>query len=151
MGLHHARDDYNLIERDNPNCNDPLFSLPVTAKQVNDEQNPQEKEESLVQYVKAVAEGLKARQDRIASELLRDELGLVSIATELIPGSTPEQIQSAEEELGEKSIQIALRTTGCLARGDYREGSIYPFMLSPEDGTAVINGLDFHLYGLRSH
>ncbi len=148
VGLHHARDDYNLIERDNPNCNDPLFSLAVTAKQVNDEQDPQEKEESLVQYVKAVAAGLKARQDRIALQLLRDEPRLVSIASGSVQGSTPEQIQSAEEELGEKSIQIALSTTGCLARGDYGEGSIYPFMLSPEDGTAVINGLDFHLYGL---
>ena len=148
MGLHHAKDDYNLIERDNPNCNDPLFSLPVTAKQVDDEQDPQEKEELLVQYVKAVAEKFKERQGRIASQLFRDDPQLFSLAAGLSPGSTPEQIRSAGEELGEKSVQIALRTTGCIAKGDYREGSIYPFMLDPVEGVATINGLDFHLYGL---
>ena len=146
MGFHHAEDDYNLIEKDNPNCNDPLFSLPVTAKRVNDEQDPEEKERLLVQYVEAVAEKLKERQDRIASQLLSKYPQLVITATS--PGSTPEEIRSAEEELGEKSVQIALGTTGCIARGDYREGSIYPFMLDPVEGVATINGLDFHLYGL---
>ena len=148
MGFHHAKDDYNLIERDNPNCNDPLFSLPVTAKQVDDEQDPQEKEELLVQYVKAVAEKLKARQGRIASQLLREELQLVSLATGRVEGSTPEEIQSANEELGEKFVRIALGTTGCIAKGDYIEGSIYPFMMDPVEGVATINGLDFHLYRL---
>ncbi len=147
-GLHHAKDDYNLVERENPNCDDPLFSLPVTAKQVNDEQDPEEKEGLLVQYVKAVAERLKARQGRIGLQLFEENPQLVSLITGLVPGSTPEQIQSAGEELGEKSVQIALSTTGCLAKGDYREGSIYPFMLDPVEGVATINGLDFHLYGL---
>ena len=148
MGLHHAKDDYNLIERDNPNCNDPLFSLAVTAKQVDDEQNPQEKEELLVQYVKAVAEKFKARHGRITLQLSSDYPQLVALARGLAPDSTPEQIQSAEEELGEKSVQIALRTTGCIGKGDYSEGSIYPFMLEPDEGLAVLNGLDFHLYGV---
>lgn len=148
MGLHHAKNDYNLVERDNPNCDDPLFSLPVTAKQVNDEQDPEEKEGLLVQYVKAVAEKLKTRQGRIGLQLSRENPRLVSLIAGLVPGSTPEQIQSAGEELGEKSVQIALKTTGCLAKGDYREGSIYPFMLDPVEGVATINGLDFHLYGL---
>ena len=84
MGLHHAKDDYNLVERDNPNCDDPLFSLPVTAKQVNDEQDPEEKEGLLVQYVKAVAEKFKERQDRVASELLEDDPDLVRLATGLV-------------------------------------------------------------------
>ncbi len=144
VGLHHAKDDYNLVERDNPNCDDPLFSLPVTAKRVNDEQDPEEKEGLLVQYVKAVAEKLKVRQGRIGLQLLRDDPQLVFLAA----GGTPEERQSAGEELGEKSVQIALRTTGCLAKGDYREGSIYSFMLDPVEGVATINGLDFHLYGL---
>ena len=150
MGFHHAKDDYNLIEKNNPNCDDPLFSLPVTAKQVDDEQDPQKKEELLVQYVKGLAEKFKERQGRITSKLLEDEdvLPLFLLATGGVPGSTPEQIQSAGEELGEKSVQIALRTAGCIARGDYREGSIYPFMLDPVEGVATINGLDFHLYGL---
>ena len=148
MGLHHAKDDYNLIERDNPNCNDPLFSLPVTAKQVDDEQNLQEKEELLVQYVKAVAEKFKERQGKIALQLFGEDPQLVLLATGSVPGSTPEQIQSAEEELEEVSVQIALRTTGCIGKGDYSEGSIYPFMLEPDEGLAVLNGLDFHLYGV---
>lgn len=148
MGFHHAEDNYNLIERDNPNCDDPLFSLPVTAKQVDDEQDPQEKEKLLVKYVKAVAGKLKERQDGIAGQLFEDDLGLVLLATGNVPGSTQEQIRSAGEELEEKSVQIALSTTGCIARGDYREGSIYPFMLDPVKGVATINGLDFHLYGL---
>ena len=148
MGLHHAKDDYNLIERDNPNCNDPLFSLPVTAKQVDDEQNLQEKEELLVRYVKAVAEKFKERQGKIALQLFGEDPQLVLLATGGVPGSTPEQIQSAEEELEEVSVQIALRTTGCIGKGDYSEGSIYPFMLEPDEGLAVLNGLDFHLYGV---
>ena len=72
----------------------------------------------------------------------------VSLAAGLVPDSTPEQIQSAEEELGEKSVQTALKTTGCIGKGDYSEGSIYPFMLEPVEGLAVLNGLDFHLYGV---
>ena len=145
VGLHHAKDNYSLIERDNPNCNDPLFSLPVTAKQVDDEQAPQEREKLLVRYVKAVAEKFKERQGRIELQLLREYPHLVSLAAGL---GTPEQIQSAEEELGEKSVRIALRTTGCIGKGDYREGSIYPFMLEADEGLAVLNGLDFHLYGV---
>ena len=148
MGLHHAKDDYDLIERDNPNCNDPLFSLPVTAKQVNDEQDPEEKEELLKQYVKAVAEKFKERQDMVASKLLEDDPDLVRLATGLVQDSTPEQIQSAGEELEEESVRISLRTTGCIGKGDYSEGSIYPFMLEPGEGLAVLNGLDFHLYGV---
>ena len=148
MGLHHAEDNYSLIEKDNPNCDVPLYKLPVTAKQVDDEQDPQEKEELLVQYVKAVAGKFKERQDGITSQLLLEAPNLVSLASGLVPSATPEQIQSAEEELGEKSVEIALRTTGCIGGGDYREGSIYPFMLEPEEGLAVLNGLDFHLYGV---
>ena len=148
MGLHHAKDDYDLIERDNPNCSDPLFSLPVTAKQVDDEQDPQEKEKLLVQYVKAVAEKLKARHGRIVLQLSRQYPKLSALAGGLVPSSTPEEIKSANEELREKSVQIALSTTGCLARGDYREGSIYPFMLDPVEGVATINVLEFHLYRL---
>ena len=131
MGFHHAKDDYDLIERDNPNCDDPLYRLPVTAERVNGEQDPEEKERRLVQYVKAVAGKLKERQDGIALQLLSKYPQLVSLALGLVPGSTPEQIESAGEELGEKSVQVALSTTGCIARGDYREGSIYPFMLDP--------------------
>ncbi len=144
VGLHHAEDNYSLIERDNPNCNDPLFSLPVTAKQVDDEQDPQEKEKLLVQYVKAVGEKFKEREGKIASQLFREDPQLVLRAV----GGTPEQIQSAEEELGERSVRIALATTGCIGEGDYSKGSIYPFLLEPEKGLAVLNGLDFHLYGV---
>ena len=140
MGLHHAKDDYNLVERDNPNCDNPLFRLAVTAKQVDDEQDLQKKEELLVQYVKAVAEKYKARYGGIALQLFREHPELFSRAAK--------GIQSAEEELGEKFVQRALRTTGCIAKGDYKEGSIYPFVLEPNEGIAVLNGLDFHLYGL---
>ena len=84
----------------------------------------------------------------IALQLGEESPGLVLLAAGGVPGATPEQIQSAEEELGEKSVEIALRTTGCIGGGDYSEGSIYPFMLEPEEGLAVLNGLDFHLYGV---
>ena len=144
MGLHHAEDNYSLIERDNPNCNDPLFSLPVTAKQVDDEQDPQEKEKLLVQYVKAVGEKFKEREGKIASQLFREDPQLVFRAV----GGTPEQMQSAGEELGERFVRKALSSTGCIGEGDYSKGSIYPFLLEPEDGLAVLNGLDFHLYGV---
>ncbi len=148
MGLHHAEDNYNLIERENPNCDDPLYSLPVTAKQVDDQQDPQEKEKLLVQYVKAVAEKFKEREGKIASQLLKEDPGFVLRAVGLDENATPEQIQSAGEELGERFVQKALGTTGCIGEGDYSEGSIYPFMLEPEQGLAVLNGLDFHLYGV---
>ena len=148
MGLHHAEDNYNLIEKENPLCDDPLYRLSVTAKRVDDEQDPQEKEELLVQYVKEVAKKIQGTPgwDNIATTPKGPNL--VSLASGLIPGATPEQIQSAEEELGEKSVEIALRTTSCIGGGDYSEGSIYPFMLEPEEGLAVLNGLDFHLYGV---
>lgn len=149
MGFHHAKDDYSLIEEDNPNCNDPLYSLPVTAKQVNEEQDLESKEDLLVEYVKALADRFKKRSSGIALQLFREAPSLVLLAGGSVPG-TPEQVQSAERKLEERSIQIALRTTGCLGSGDYKEGSIYPFMFAPEDGTAVINGLDFHRYGLST-
>ena len=138
MGLHHAEDDYKLIEKDNPNCNnDPLYSLSVTAKQVDDEEDPQEKEKLLVQYVKEVAEKFRERSIRIVLQISRED-------PRLFAGLVPD----AEEEIGKKSVQIALRTTSCIAEGDYREGSIYPFMLEPDEGLAVLSGLDFHRYGL---
>ena len=150
MGFHHAKDDYSLIEKDNPNCNDPLYSLPVTAKQVNEEQNLESKEERLVEYVKALADRFKKRSGGIALQLFREDSALSFLAAGFVPDSTPEQVQSAERKLEERSIQIALRTTDCLGRGDYTEGSIYPFMFAPGNGTAVINGLDFHRYGLST-
>lgn len=138
MGLHHAEDDYKLIEKDNPNCNnDPLYSLSVTAKQVDDEQDPQEKEKLLVQYVKEVAEKFRERSVRIVRQISRED-------PQLFAGLVPD----AEEEIGKRSVQIALKTTSCIAEGDYREGSIYPFMLEPDEGLAVLSGLDFHRYGL---
>ena len=138
MGLHHAEDDYKLIEKDNPNCNnDPLYSLSVTAKQVDDEEDPQEKEKLLVQYVKEVAEKFRERSVRIVLQIFREDPRLFS-------GLVPD----AEEEIGKRSVQIALKTTSCIAEGDYREGSIYPFMLEPDEGLAVLSGLDFHRYGL---
>lgn len=148
MGLHHAEDNYNLVERVNPNCNNPLFRLPVTAKQVNDEQDPKEKEKLLVQYVKAVGEKFKEREGMIASQLLGEDSELVLRAVGFDKDATPEQIQSAGEELGERFVRKALKSTGCIGEGDYSEGSIYPFLLEPEQGLAVLNGLDFHLYGV---
>lgn len=66
VGFHHVKDNYSLIEKDNPNCNDPLYSLPVTAKQINEEQDLESKEEFLVEYVKALADRFKKRSGGIA-------------------------------------------------------------------------------------
>ena len=148
MGFHHARDDYDLIEEDNPNCDVPLYSLPVTAGQVDGEQDPQRKEELLVEYVKAVAEKFKQRSGATALQLFQQDPALVALGGGLVPDSTPEQVEAAAKELGERSVRISLGTTSCLGSGDYKEGSIYAFMFAPEDGTAVINGLDFHRYGV---
>ncbi len=150
VGFDHEENDDSLVRAVNPGCaaNEALYTLSVTAKQVNDEQDLQKKEDLLVQYVKAVAEKFKERTRQIALELFAEDASIFQIASGLVPGTTPEDIKAAEEEISLRSIKTQLRTTSCVISGDFRYGSIYPFSMKVNDGTVVINGLDVHLFGL---
>ena len=134
IGFHHARDDYDVIDKDNPDCGTEDFRLSTTAKQVNDEADPQRKEDLLVQHVKEIAEKSKAQRSDAALRIITENPGLAS--------------PDAREELENKFISESFKTISCYASGDFKYGSIYSFMLDPVEGISIINGLDFDLHGL---
>lgn len=125
MGFHHAR-DASFVE--SPDCSG--FKLDTTAKQVEDEKNLEKKRELLQRYVKSIIKKTLELIVATLGEIIRDGFD----------ANTPEGQQEITVRIGE--------TVSCFASGDFKYGTIYPFIMEPESGVSFLNGLDFDLHGL---
>jgi hypothetical protein len=127
-GFHHAADDPIA---QHPNCED--FTLAVTAKDVEDETDPNRQKELLKDYVKGVIE--------ISTNLL-NSIGL-EVATEL--GSFDPTDTAVAAETNARFLEKA----PCFREEpDLRYGSIYAFIMDPTRGVAYLSGNDFTRNGL---
>ena len=125
IGFHHAPVASFV---DSPDCSN--FKLDTTAKQVEDETNLEKKRELLKSYVEAII--------KKTFELIVATFG--EIARDGFDPSTREGQQEITVRIGED--------ISCFASGDFKYGTIYPFIMDPASGVVFINALDFDLNGL---
>lgn len=126
-GFHHLEDDPVIIE---PACSSPALKLDTTAEDVETETDLEKKRDLLKLYVGGVI--------RAAERLFFEKF------TEL----QGEGVDLRSEEGLSELVARGLDEAPCFARGDFRHGSIYPFIMEPVQGVSFINGLDFNLQGL---
>ena len=125
-GFHHAESDLMA-----PDCS--ALKLRVTAEQVENETDLDKKRELLKGYVKSIIEVYRGLTLSLASGLIKE-------------GVDPQ----SREFLLELSTRGAEKV-GCFRTPDFFHESIYTFvMLANEEGTVVVNGLDFNLNGLSA-
>ena len=125
-GFDHAEDaPGRLIPLD---CS--AFRLSTTAKDVEEEKDPEMKRDLLKQYVESFVEAVLG--------IMRQKLREVAIAGfDLGTGE-------GQRELVSRFYEEA----PCLISGDFKHGTVYPFVMDPQAGTSFFNGLDFDLHGL---
>ena len=119
-GYHHAESALMA-----PDCSD--LKLDVTAEEVENKTDLDEKRELLKGYVKNV---IKVYRDLT-----------LRLATQLFAEVGPERVQS---ELGSRFFE----KIGCFRTPDFFHKSIYAFVMFPAEGISILNGLDFDLHGL---
>ncbi|MCY4378795.1 MAG: hypothetical protein OXC39_03060, partial [Candidatus Dadabacteria bacterium] len=128
-GFDHAKED--LIR---PDCSS--FTLEVTARMVEEEEDLNMKRGLLEQFVKGVIaktlELLNSTGAEVFAEFGRGEL----------PHLTPQEIPQ------ETGARIFEKATCFREPGSFFHGSIYAFTMDPVRGTSFLNGLDFNLHGL---
>ncbi len=126
VGFHH---EPNASFVQSPDCSN--FRLDTTAKQVEDETNPEKKRELLQSYVKNIINKTLELAVATIGEIRRDGFD----------PNTPEGQQEILVRIGE--------TVSCFASGDFKYGTIYPFIMDPTSGVAFLNGLDFDLRWIK--
>lgn len=124
-GFDHAE---NILER--PNCSD--FTLAVTAKQVEDETDLDKKRELLRRYVQGVIGVFSTIQRSLLTEITTED---------------PAILQDLQRLGAEMNARIREKTI-CFSSGDFKNGSIYAFVMDPLRGVSFLNALDFDLHGL---
>ena len=125
-GFHHA-EEADIVRR--PDCRD--FTLTVTAKDVEEENDPAMKKELLKQYV----QGVIGRTQKLINDTG------VALAKEGILPASPRYIQHFTTRVYE--------SLSCYQKEpDLRYGSIYAFIMDPRRGVAFLSGNDFTRNGL---
>ena len=122
-GFDHAEED--LMR---PDCS--AFTLEVTARMVEEEEDLDTKRNLLKAFVK----------------------GVITKTLEVLKTMTLEVISSGVA-FGTPEFQLETRariieTILCFREPDFFHGSIYPFIMDPVQGTSFMNALDFNLHGL---
>ena len=123
VGFHHAEGD--LIR---PDCSG--FTLEVTAKQVEDETDLNEKRKLLKDFVQGFRDEILDLQNMTRGEALRDGFS---------PGT-----KRFQDEANARAFEKVL----CFREDDFFHGSIYPFVMDPVRGISFLNALDFDIHGL---
>ena len=126
-GFHHAETDAVVVA---PDCTG--LNLATTATQVENEKDPDKKKELLKQYVKGFIDAFKKLEFEILESLAKERPELLANPRELLDQLT----------------QRFLEKSPCFTKGDFRNGSIYPFIMDPTRGVAFYNALDTNLNGL---
>ena len=128
-GFDHTKED--LIP---PDCSS--FTLEVTARMVEEEEDLNMKRDLLKQFVKGV----------IAKTLeLLTNTGLEVFQDQSYTGPRDPSSQEFQQETGARIFEKA---TCFRESGSFFHGSIYAFVMDPVRGTSFLNGLDFNLHGL---
>ena len=123
VGFHHEKGD--LIE---PDCS--AFTLEVTAKQVEDETDLNEKRKLLKDFVQGFRDKILDLQNMTRREAVRDGFS---------PGT-----KLFQDEANARAFEKVL----CFREPDFFHGSIYPFVMDPVRGVSFLNALDFDIHGL---
>ena len=126
-GFHHLEDDPVIMP---PACSSPALKLDTTAEDVETETDLEKKRDLLKLYVGGIVNAVQSLFFEKFAELQGEGIDLGSA--------------EGRRELVARGLDEA----PCFARGDFRHGSVYPFIMEPVQGVSFINGLDFNLQGL---
>lgn len=127
-----------------PDCSDITLPDTATAKKVEDKTDLDEKRNLLKEYVKGFIAAYEKLQEstpgEVIAELTREDPSFNVLS--------PEGRQRATIKTVARVYEKTIEKTTCFSSGDFKYGSIYPFIMDPVRGTSYVNGLDFDLHGL---
>ena len=127
-GFHHEADD-PVVQT--PDCSD--FVPPVTAKDLEMEQDPERKKELLEEFVKGTIE--------ITSKIFAD-------TAKKVLEETPPGDPRFRNKVRSESVASFRDKAPCFREPALRYGSIYAFIMDPVRGVAFLSGNDFTRNGL---